>query len=345
MPAGAPVVYWFGAEDIDFTLTGGPSWVGSGYDGLWVRSGCSMSNASTTWPLIASINNPTSFGNQSSFWVHLACNFQTTANTLNAIWLALTDSSGVARILVRGTGTAGQVKISTRNAAGTITDLTGAVTASGAYAGVLTKIDLFVNYSASGQVQLYFGGALVADTGAGVNVTTDSATSLSFLYLSALSTNNGIVSQIIVADSDTRAAGVWVMNSSTAGNAQQWAGAAANVNEAILADASYITSASPGQIQEYKTGGIALPTGVFSVAAIKLVARALIGATGPQHLEYVTRVGSTDYVGGSWTPSGIGTFYTDTQNYMLPNNPATGVAWTTADLTATTFNYGVESLA
>ena len=57
----------------------------------------------------------------------------------------------------------------------------------------------------------------------------------------------------------------------------------------------------------------------------------------------MTRVGSTDYVGGSWAPP-VGSFGNDMQNYMETMNPGTGVAWTTADLTATTFNYGVESV-
>ena len=191
---------------------------------------------------------------------------------------------------------------------------------------------------------MYINGALAADTGAGVNVTTDSATSLSYIYFSAPSTNFSQISQVIIADSDTRAASLWLMNSSTAGNAQTFSGTASNVNKAFINDSTVISAASAGLINEYRTGGIALPAGTFTVAAVRMVSRAQIGSGGPQHVEYVTRVGSTDYVGGSWSPP-TGAFGNDTQNYMQATNPATGIAWTTSDLTATTFNYGVESVA
>ena len=350
MPVGAPIVYWVGNEDIDCLMTGNAIVVTTAgtFDPAWGRSNVSISTGSTTWPLTNAISNPVSFGNLSSFWVHESVYFAGNATSSGGISAALADSSGVARLLVRGTGTAGQLKLSSRNAAGTIVDFAGATTASAAYASAtLSKFDLFVNYSASGQFSLYINGVLAADTGAGVNVTTDSATSLSFYYGSSPFTGAGSVerSQIIVADSDTRAAGVWLLNSSTAGNADQWTGALANVNKAVISDTTFISAASAGLIEEFKTGGIALPAGAFSVATVKMISRSLVGTTGPQHVEYVVRVGSTDYVGGSWGPPGPGTFYNDTQNYMLPNNPATGVPWTTADLTAATFNYGVESVA
>ena len=187
---------------------------------------------------------------------------------------------------------------------------------------------------------------MIADTGPGVNVTTDGATTLNQLALNDIQTASQQMnfSELIVADSDTRVANLWLLNSSTAGNAQTWAGTPANVNKSTIADGTFITAASAGLIEEFKTGGLALPAGTFGVVTVKMIARGLIGTNGPQHIEYVTRVGSTDYVGGSWSPAGPGTFYNDTQNYMVPINPATGVAWTTADLTAATFNYGIESV-
>ena len=175
-------VYWCGGEDIDFTLTGAAAGAdGATFDSAWARASVNPGNGVTTWPLTNSISNPASFGNRSSFWVH-ASFYQASSNatTASSIVMALADSGGVARILVRGTGTNGQLKLSSRNAAGTITDFSGAVTASGAFStSTLTKIDLFVNYSSSGQVTLYINGIAAADTGASINVTTDSCQSAS----------------------------------------------------------------------------------------------------------------------------------------------------------------------
>jgi hypothetical protein len=133
------------------------------------------------------------------------------------------------------------------------------------------------------------------------------------------------------------------MNSNTAGNAQTFTGTATNVNKSVINDATYISAASSGLISEYKTGGIALPSGSFTVPTVKMSSRALVGTSGPAHLEYVTRVAGTDYTGGSWAPV-VGSFTNDTANYMQATNPATSAAWGTSDLTASTFNYGVESV-
>lgn len=341
-------VYFCGSEDIDFAFAGlaaGTTSPTSYFDTAFSRA-CAYpgGSGSTTWPLANSISNPVSFGNLSSFWAHAETNFISNGTVSGDILIALADSGGVGRILVRGTGTAGQLKISSRNAAATITDFSGATTASGAYSAALTKLDLFCNYSSSGQVQLYINGVLAADTGASVNVTTDSATSLSFLYLSnATSGSNVTFSEVIVADSDTRAARLWTMNSTTAGNAQTFSGTASNVNKGTISDATYISAASSGLINEYKTGGIALPGGTFTVPAVKMISRALVGTSGPAHVEYVTRVGSTDYTGGSWAPT-VGSFVNDTSGYYQATNPGTSAPWATSDLTASTFNYGVESV-
>ena len=344
-------VYWAGTEQLDFVLVGTAvaTQTPGSYDTAWIRGNCAVNTGAAAWPMTNYFAPAASFGNLSSFWLHAS--FYITASnatTLNAIMMALADSGGVARILVRATGTAGQVKLSSRNAAGTITDFTGAVTAAGALpTAVLTKLDLFVNYSSSGQVTLFVNGALAADTGAGVNVTTDSATSLSNVYFSS-ALNSGSAgyyySQVIIADSDTRGAGVWLMNSATAGNAQTWSGTPASVNNPGINDASFISAATPGLIEEFKTGGITFPAGAFSVAAVVMSSRALGGsAGGPTRIAYVTRVGSTDYVGGTWTPP-VGSFGNNS-NYIQATNPGTGLAWTPSDLTAATFNYGIESVA
>ena len=66
---------------------------------------------------------------------------------------------GVSRIVLRQTGTYGQIKVSTRNAAGTITDL---ATASSNFSAA-ARNDQKVNYtcSSSGGIALYIDGTSV----------------------------------------------------------------------------------------------------------------------------------------------------------------------------------------
>ena len=353
MPIGNPIVYWSGTEDIDVLITGpNAASANSGCDPQFVRCAVgSNGQGSVAVPLVSSVSNPLSFGNLSSFWYHANVIISGLNTSANCNGFAFTDNAGVVRLLLRGTGTNGQWKLSTRNAASTITDVPGASAVIPFPANALFKIDMFVNYSTSGQFTLYCNGAVALDTGPGVNITTDGATSLSFFQIGNFYTGSSFGhwhSEIIVADSDTRAARIWQMNSSTAGNTDQWTGALANVNKALVSDTTYVTAATAGLIQEYKTGGIVFPSGNFSVVAVKMTARALVGVTGPQHIQYVTRVGTTDYLGSTWTPFAPGSFYNDAPYnapYVQTTNPATGVAWTVADITAATFNYGFQSVA
>lgn len=343
-------VYWCGAEDVDFNLVG--SGIGSSVaaipDAAFQRGAAFAAVGTTAWPQVNYLSNPTSFGNLSTFWFHSWFIIPSSGAgvTLNAMPFIFTDAAGVGRLIIRTTAATGPLKISTRNAAGTITDLTLVTNLSPMVQNVAGKIDIFVNYSTNGQVTIYWNGVVMTDTGPGVNVTTDSATSLSFFYLGSTLTNaaNTYFGEIIVADTDTRAARLWALQSSTAGNVQQWTGAGSNLNKVAINDATYISSNTVGQIEEFKLG-LALPAGTWQVAALKLSSRALVGSSGPLHLQYVVRTGASpaDYTGGSWAPTGVGTFSSDVQNYMLPNNPATLGPWTTGDLTAVTWNYGIVS--
>jgi hypothetical protein len=340
-------VYFAGGEDVEFTYTGTVINQTNYGNAAYCREQIEVPSGSTAWPMTNSISNPASFGNQASFWVHAQVfPYNSNATTASNIMLALADSAGVGRLMVRGTGTAGQLKITTRNAAGTFVDLvtSAANVWTNPVAPLTVAIDLFVNYSTSGQATLYVNGVSVADTLTGVNVTTDSATSLSYVYFGAAGASDYIWSEMIVADSDTRPAHLWLMNSNTAGNAQTWTGTATSVNKPVINDTTYISAASAGLIEEFKTGGIAFPSGTWAVAAVVMSSRALGGsAGGPTRVEYVTRVGSTDYVGGTWTPP-VGSFGNNS-NYIQATNPGTGSAWLPSDLTAATFNYGIESVA
>jgi hypothetical protein len=248
------------------------------------------------------------------------------------------------RLVVRDTGTVSTWAVYKRSAAAVYTQLGSNFINTGINITAPVAFDIHVVYGTTGSVTIYIAGAQVF-TFSG-DTTTDGATTLSSVEIAgiAASSNNVIWSEVIVMDVDTRPMGLWLMNSVTAGNAQTFTGTATNVNKAVISDATFISAASAGLIQEYRSGGIALPAGSFTVATVKINSRAQIGASGPQHLQYVTRVGTTDYPAGSWSPV-VGSFGNDVQNYMVPINPGTSVAWTTADLTATTFNYGVESAA
>jgi hypothetical protein len=339
-------IYFAGTEDVDFTLAGTAIGSTTGPFDAALRGNILMNTSNAAWPPTSYATNPVSLGNLSSFWFH--CGFVSSASgvgqILNTIPFAFADAAGVARLLIRNTGNVGQFKISTRNAAGTIVDLvTGTNGAFGQ--AVLVKIDIFVNYSATGRVIIYANGVNICDTGASINVTTDGATSLSFFYLTPCQTNvsNNNFSEVIVADIDTRSMKLWLLNSATSGTLTQWTGTATNVNKAVIADGTFVTSPTAGQINDYKTGGITVPTGSWIVRAVVTSMRALASVdAGPQHVQSGFNFNGTRYWSSSYAP---GAAFGNFPNLVWPTNPNTAAAWTIADVTAATFNYGVQSIA
>jgi hypothetical protein len=331
-------IYFAGTEDVDFTLVGANVVnTGGNYRTAWVRAGI-LGSVSTTDPPANRAVTPV-FTSISAFWVH--CQYVQTSTTgvvANGVILRVLDSGGVARLVLRETATSGTWGMWTRNAAGTFTQLGSNFVTGLVLGGVSAPLDLDINYSASGHVNVWFAGVQVF-TYSG-NITTDSATTLAQVDLCGAGTTNTVYSEVIVADSDTRSMGLWLLNSSTSGTNTQWTGTASNVNKATINDATFITSATAAQINEYKTGGIALPAGTYAVVAVVTAMRVLVSTTGPQHVDMGFNFNGTRYWSSDYAPSaGFGNF----PNLVWATNPNTSAAWTTADLTAATFNYGVQS--
>jgi hypothetical protein len=112
-----------------------------------------------------------------------------------------------------------------------------------------------------------------------------------------------------------------------------------SLNLANYASPDYSSTAA--QIQEYKITP-AIPTGNFSVVSVVQHGMCTVGPTGPQHIQFMVRTGSTDYTSSSLSPGtgwGLLTYNWDT-------NPNTSAAWATTDLVAssTAFNFGFESI-
>lgn len=274
----------------------------------------------------------------SSFWVSFQYKSMVRPGNGTQVFV-FRDGSGVSRLILRGTGGT-TYKLSKRSAVGTITDI-GTFSAGDSLFSNLTKVDINVNYSSSGSVALYYDGVLQSTVSG--NLLTDSATDLQQFEAGAYywyGDGKMFISEVIVSTADTRAMSLATLTSSTAGAAQYWTGIATNVNQASLTDDSlYIYTTGNNSVQQYKPGP--LPSGNFSVKAVVHSARALVGATGPQHLAFVTRVGSTDYDSADYAPANS---FGGVQ-HIQETNPSTSSAWAVADLASANLQYGVKSKA
>lgn len=342
-------VYFAGGEDTSMTAFGGATFQASGVRSAYSRQSFYVQyfQITTTMPPSLYFLTPV-FTNVSSFWTHFqfSQNGATFTNTLNAPAFWLLDSSGLARIVVRGTGTAGVFKISTCNSSGTLVDLatSSAIPIS---ANVPIAFDLFVNYAVSGQATLYANGVSVADTGTGVNVTTNSVTSLAQVGFQGLTTASGIggpMGEVLVQDTSTIGCAVFTLVPQAAGNTQSWLpNTVGNINENAINDSNSISTVSVNALSEWTTvASSTFPGGsnAWALTAIVQNARVAIGTTGPQHFEWLCRtIDGSDHVTGSVAATSSFVNYSN----IWALNPHTGSAWAIGDI-ASGFNLGIESL-
>jgi hypothetical protein len=276
-----------------------------------------------------------------SFWAHARLFNNGQAIGTGHVFAVLLDSSGLPRLYLAGTATTGQFTISTRTTAGVntiiATSTAGAIptTASGAP----VAIDWFVNYSTSGQAAVYVNGVNVCDTGAGVNVTTNSVTTLNQLELACYSTSTVWWSEVLVQDTSTLGCSVQTLPPVASGNTQSWTpNTVGNVNEVTINDLNFIAAASVNELSEW-TVGATLPAGAWTIEAVVQEARVSVGSTGPQHFTWDVRTSAgTSHQTGSVAPN-VGSF-ANFGPQVWPTNPDTGVAWTAGQLV----NAGIESL-
>lgn len=155
----------------------------------------------------------------------------------------------------------------------------------------------------------------------------------------------GYWSEIIVTDVDTRSLSLITVAPLAAGAANTFStpGAVGNINEVTINDTTLISSATANQIAEYTadTSLITSAGGNPAVRAVSTYSRSQRGATGPQNMQHVVRVGGTDFT--SATKSLITSF--GQVSHVFELNPATSAAWAMSDITTAGFNIGVKSIA
>jgi hypothetical protein len=324
---------------------GGIAYLTNGsYRTAFARAGFGVQNGTTVADPPANRWQTSTFSSSASLWVH--ANFQATVGTgttSNEQILLVRSPDGVSRIVLRQTGVAGTMKVSTRNAAGSFVDLG---TASGTWAASTnTSLDLFINYVGAGAVKLYLAGVLVVNFSG--DPRTDAATTLNRVDFASVGNgsnagNSCTWSEIIIADEDTRAMALWTLAPQAAGNTQSWTpNTLGNINKATINDGTLISTSTNNALSQWTTPTSA-PAGNWDVKAIVQEARVEVGTTGPQHFDWSLRTASTDFTGGaSNAPT---TSFSNFNNFIWATNPNTSAAWAIGDI-ASGFNLGIKALA
>lgn len=146
-------------------------------------------------------------------------------------------------------------------------------------------------------------------------------------------------SEIIVADKSTIGHVLHTIPATSDGANTAWTGTYADIDEAAINDADFISGAADGDIETFKGAGRTL-TG-FEVKAVIVAARALRDVTGPQNLKGVVRVGGANYdSAGTVTPSVAFVGY----SFMWTVDPSTGVKWSPSVAGGVNLEFGVKAL-
>jgi hypothetical protein len=323
-------ILWMGSEDADLAQATNQTAVITTNGNF--RSGVAreaFSNHSTT-----AFANSVAFqgGGVTSCWFHFRWNWN--GGGTGAAWGLTSSSSANGAGIWVGSATAFQCALYkydgttlTQLAAEAGTSLEGNQINSG---DCPTPVDMHLqSFGATATVDVYVRGVQVIHwTGSlsGLSGITSVDT-----VSAAKSITNANVTELVVADSDTRLLNVFTLNPSTAGDTNTWAsGTNATINPTTLNDATFASVNTTGNDLQWK--GPAMPsTGAWQIHSVKIMARANLNASSvPTGLKLGVKTGGSVFVGAAHT---LTTSMQCIEDYRT-TNPNTAVAWTTADINA-----------
>lgn len=318
-------ILWMGGEDIDFP--NGNTIAADTTAGRF-RSGYARCGLSTSGTYSGS--TPFKGGAVTACW--LSAYIQTNSSTSNTACVGLIQSGQSYKGIYIGTVNGNTICVSVYNGSWSTLVTTSTILTQN---GAPVKVDLqIVSFSATAvTLNLYVSGSL-AGTYTG-NPSLTGLTGFDSVSVAALSgTFNCHVSEIIVADADTRSLSLVSMAPNGNGTTQAWANPAyTNFNPISINDANTTYSNTIGQDEQAAL--IDPPAGTFQVLAVKIAARAM-ASTGAvsTNLSLGVNSGGTVAVNAAHTLSAAFTTYED----YFTNDPTTSAHFTQASLTALQLN-------
>lgn len=318
-------ILFCGGELDDFTLSG------------TVTHDTSTSARRTTYSRAAVMPDPTisaihravaSITASSTFWVS-ARMYQTSLMLANAIFMQFASGGNVRlrlRVTTGSTTPTFYLEKYDGTTATTLATSTGTLSTA-----TLMRLDIAITYGASGSVKVYRDGALTLDTGT-VDTTAGGSTTLDAVHLSSCNSSAYTSwSEVIVCTQDARTLSLKTLVPDAAGTTSSWTGAYTDIDETTASDTDVLTSATAMQVTSVNTTGMPSGWSNLTVTAIKCIASAARGSTGPSKLALGVRTNSTDSFPTATT---LDTGFSAPVTTYYELNPVTGVAWTTTEVDA-----------
>jgi hypothetical protein len=321
-------VLWCGGEDIDFTVGGTPASMGT--SSTFFRSSYARGYLFTPASVISAQSCRSlafSGGAVTSFWLHFQNYFIDPSTSFLFLGLSQT-ANGTASGLYVGSDSGTTLKVALWTLDGTTFTKLASESGSSLTGAALQTIDMqVINFGASATVNIYVNSVLTITYSGATTIT--GVSNLDCVSVPGPGSVGGghpqtFVSEIIVTDTiDTRAMSLMTMAPNAAGDNNNWAsGTFASINPVTINDANNIDTNATGQ--DFQANVTDLPSGTFSVQAVKVAARAQVqaGAT-PTGIKLGVRESATNYLDGGRSLTNTWATY----ERLMTTNPATSAAW------------------
>jgi hypothetical protein len=315
-----------GGETEAFTIISGTvaeSTSGGTYDSTYSR--CSIAITGSTGVL-----NSLALGSLATAWTHFEYNtaFISNAARTHIQWL---NSSGTAVFRLQYSAGGGVLQAQYWNgSAWTNIGSTFSITTSRA------SIDVKIVCGGSGSMEVYLAGSLVTSGSASMT----SVTNIDKVQLlDNISGSTSYYSQVIVATSSTVGWKFFTKPPTGNGANTAWTGTFADVDETVVSDADFITTAVANDVETYT--GAALSLGSGTVKAVVVSMRAKNDGVSPVNIQGALRRSSTNYFSGNLSiNSGYGPMVA-----IWETDPSTSAAWVGSDAASATIEFGAKAIA
>jgi len=309
-------ILWYGGEDIDFPFGEKPTTFATIYN----RSGyarCGIGCVTSAW------SNTFPGGGITSGWLH--CQIYPSSSFGPYLVVGLVADNGWAGYWIgKGTNTyrlykytaSGYVQVDEE--AGT-----SVINAN------MQSLDMcLTNYGASGNIKVYFNGTEIIDYTA--DLTISGVTEFTRVGLAGSHVGGrATLSEIIVANEDTRNMSLVTLAPNAAGDVNSWTGAYTDIDETAWADTDLIYTDTDGN--QFMCNLSTLPTGTFTIRTVKMAVRASrTGSPTPTSLDVGVKSGGSVDVADNHALSLPWLTY----ERFMDLNPITSSAWSGAEITA-----------
>ena len=192
----------------------------------------------------------------------------------------------------------------------------------------LHKWDIqLINYGASGTVKVFYDTTLILEYTGDLSISGVTGFDCVAINQGGGTNEDIYISEIIVADEDTRLMSLKTLAPAASGDASEWTNGYGNIDEATLSDADTVYTATADQNFQCNLTG--MPAGDFICKGVKICARMTDGVGG-MGVQMGIKTNSTLDFGDTITLGGVWDSYEE----LYQNNPVTSNRFTPAEIEA-----------